>query len=186
MERQWRGSKIERERECFKKYRCRCRSLHFSDWNSWQTHRRMRRGAKTHVIFGQNHLIFGQAMDKIFGQLTSAPLNETGPVCLWAEHTHMDTHTHTHIIIFLVSHHNLLCIFYMTAIQNIFCAAVFFHRSVQNFKLKYLSISHHLGQNFFFLCCPFPTDRKMRKNRVGFFCFFCFFVEDIRFGRRIC
>ena len=39
-------------------------------------------GQKNHVIFGQNHLIFGQAMDKIFGQLTSAPLNETGPVRL--------------------------------------------------------------------------------------------------------
>ena len=37
-------------------------------------------GAKNHVIFGQNHLIFGQAIDKIFGQLTSAPLNETCPV----------------------------------------------------------------------------------------------------------
>ena len=36
-------------------------------------------------------------------------------------------------IIFLVSHRNLLCIFYMTAIQNIFCVAVFFYRSVQNF-----------------------------------------------------
>ena len=36
-------------------------------------------------------------------------------------------------IIFLVSHRNLLCIFYMTAIQNVFCLAVFFHRSVQNF-----------------------------------------------------
>ena len=35
-------------------------------------------------------------------------------------------------IIFLVSHRNLLCIFDMTAIQNIFCVAVFFHRSVQN------------------------------------------------------
>ena len=34
---------------------------------------------------------------------------------------------------FLVSHRNLLCIFDMTAIQNIFCVAVFFHRSVQNF-----------------------------------------------------
>ena len=32
------------------------------------------------AIFGQNHLIFGQAMEKIFGQLTSAPLNEIGPV----------------------------------------------------------------------------------------------------------
>ena len=31
-------------------------------------------------------------------------------------------------IIFLVSHHNLLCIFYMTAIHNIFCVAVFFHK----------------------------------------------------------
>ena len=39
--------------------------------------------AKKHVIFGQNHLIFGQAMEKIFGQLTSAPLNDTGPVRLW-------------------------------------------------------------------------------------------------------
>ena len=36
-------------------------------------------------IFGQNHLIFGQAMDKIFGQLTSAPLNETGPVRPWRQ-----------------------------------------------------------------------------------------------------
>ena len=36
------------------------------------------------AIFGQNHLIFGQAMDKIFGQLTSAPLNETGPIRLWS------------------------------------------------------------------------------------------------------
>ena len=40
-------------------------------------------GGKNHVIFGQNHLIFGQAMDKIFGQRTSAPLNETGPVRLY-------------------------------------------------------------------------------------------------------
>ena len=30
-------------------------------------------GEKHHVIFEQNHLILGQAMDKIFGQLTSAP-----------------------------------------------------------------------------------------------------------------
>ena len=37
-------------------------------------------GKKNQVIFGQNHWIFGQAMEKIFGQLTSAPLNETGPV----------------------------------------------------------------------------------------------------------
>ena len=36
-------------------------------------------------------------------------------------------------IIFLVSHRNLLCIFYMTAMQNIFCVAVFLHRSVHNF-----------------------------------------------------
>ena len=36
-------------------------------------------------------------------------------------------------IIYLVSHHNLLCIFYMTAIQDIICGlAVFLHRSVQN------------------------------------------------------
>ena len=41
-------------------------------------------GPKKHVIFGQNHLIFGQAMEKIFGQLKSAPLNETGPVRLWS------------------------------------------------------------------------------------------------------
>ena len=30
-------------------------------------------GPKNGVIFGQNHFIFRQAMDKIFGQLTSAP-----------------------------------------------------------------------------------------------------------------
>ena len=35
------------------------------------------------AIFGQNHLIFVQAMEKIFGQETSAPLNETRPVRLW-------------------------------------------------------------------------------------------------------
>ena len=27
------------------------------------------------------------------------------------------------------------------------------------------------------LCCPHPTDRKMRKNRVVFFFFFFFFIE---------
>ena len=31
-----------------------------------------------------------------------------------------------------------------------------------------------LGQILFFLCCPLPTDRKMRKNRVVFFFFFFF------------
>ena len=35
-------------------------------------------------------------------------------------------------IIFLVSHRNLLCISYMIAIQDVFCVAVFLHRSVQN------------------------------------------------------
>ena len=39
-------------------------------------------GQKNQVIFGQNHWIFGQALEKIFRQLTSAPLNETGPVRL--------------------------------------------------------------------------------------------------------
>ena len=29
------------------------------------------------------------------------------------------------------------------------------------------------------LCCPLPTDRKMRKNRVGFFFFFFFFMSDL-------
>ena len=47
-------------------------------WNFSNSHIR----AKNQVIFGQNHLIFGQAMEEIFGQLTSAPLNETGPVRL--------------------------------------------------------------------------------------------------------
>ena len=37
-------------------------------------------GGGNHVIFGQNHLIFEQAMKKIVGQQTPAPLNETGPV----------------------------------------------------------------------------------------------------------
>ena len=47
------------------------------------------------------------------------------------------------------------------------------------------------------LCCPLPTDRKMRKNRVGFFFFFCqiwaknllkFVFNGLKknFGRRIC
>ena len=35
---------------------------------------------------GKNHLIFAQAMDKIVGQLTSAPLNETGPVYAYARY----------------------------------------------------------------------------------------------------
>ena len=39
-------------------------------------------GQKMHLTFGQNHLIFGQAMEKILGQLTSAPLNETGLIRL--------------------------------------------------------------------------------------------------------
>ena len=49
-------------------------------WNFSNSHIRV----ENQVIFGQNHLIFGQAMEKIFGQLTSAPppLNETGPVPL--------------------------------------------------------------------------------------------------------
>ena len=34
---------------------------------------------KNHVIFGQNHLIFGHAIKKKIGRLTSAPINETGP-----------------------------------------------------------------------------------------------------------
>ena len=41
-------------------------------------------GQQNLVIFGQNHLTFGQAVDKIFGQLTSAPLNKTGTVRLWS------------------------------------------------------------------------------------------------------
>ena len=45
-------------------------------------------GPKNQVIFGQNHLIFGQAMEKIFGQLTSAPLNEIGPVRPCSQHKH--------------------------------------------------------------------------------------------------
>ena len=49
-------------------------------WHFQNSHIR----AKNQVIFGQNHWIFGQAMEKIFGQLTSAPLNETGPVRLYA------------------------------------------------------------------------------------------------------
>ena len=39
-------------------------------------------GVKKQEIFGQNYLIFGQAMEKIFRQKTSAPLNKTGPVRL--------------------------------------------------------------------------------------------------------
>ena len=49
--------------------------------------------AKIHIIFGQHHLIFGQALDKIFGQETSTSppppkkkkkrKKETGPVHLW-------------------------------------------------------------------------------------------------------
>ena len=39
-------------------------------------------GPENQVIFGQNHLIFGQVMERIFRQETSAPSNETGPVRL--------------------------------------------------------------------------------------------------------
>ena len=35
-----------------------------------------------------------------------------------------------------------------------------------------------LGQKKKLLCCPLPTDRKMRKNRVAFF-FFFFFMSDL-------
>ena len=41
-------------------------------------------------------------------------------------------------IIYLVSHRNLICILYMTAIQDIFCVAVFLHRGTES-CLKYLS-----------------------------------------------
>ena len=34
-----------------------------------------------------------------------------------------------------------------------------------------------LGQKKKCLCCPLPTDRKMRKNRVGFFFFFFFLCQ---------
>ena len=44
-------------------------------------------GKTKKVIFGQKHLIFGQALEKIFGQKTSSPppppTNETGPVRLY-------------------------------------------------------------------------------------------------------
>ena len=40
-------------------------------------------GQEKQVIFGQNNLIFGHALDKIFGQATPVPLNETCPVRLW-------------------------------------------------------------------------------------------------------
>ena len=43
--------------------------------------------AKIHVIFGQNYLICGQALDKTFEQETSSPppppAHETDPVRLW-------------------------------------------------------------------------------------------------------
>ena len=41
----------------------------------------------------------------------------------------------------IASHRNLLCIFYMTAIQNIFCVAVFFHRSVHNLIWNIISFA---------------------------------------------
>ena len=54
--------------------------------------------------------------------------------CLPAEVRHVcGRYSYPQGIIFLVSHSNLRCIFDMTAIQNIFCVAVLFHRSVQNF-----------------------------------------------------
>ena len=39
--------------------------------------------AKYRVIFGQNHLILGKTMKNKIGQLTSAPLKETGPAGLY-------------------------------------------------------------------------------------------------------
>ena len=43
--------------------------------NSWNSLKRHHQERKTqHVIFGQNHLNLGQAMDKIFGQLIPPPL----------------------------------------------------------------------------------------------------------------
>ena len=39
--------------------------------------------ASDKVIFGQNHLIFGQALEKILRQESSASPNETGPVRLF-------------------------------------------------------------------------------------------------------
>ena len=53
-----------------------------------------------------------------------------------------------------------------------------------------LQIMTNLGKFLLLLCCPLPTDRKMRKNRVGVFLFiffiFLFFFLNVRFGRRIC
>ena len=43
-------------------------------------------GEKQEIFWQNQGLIFGQAMEKIFGQVTSAPPpppNETGPVRLW-------------------------------------------------------------------------------------------------------
>ena len=40
-------------------------------WNFSNGHFRAKK--KIHIIFGQNHLIFGQAMDEIFGQLNPSP-----------------------------------------------------------------------------------------------------------------
>ena len=38
----------------------------------------------------------------------------------------------------------------------------------------FMCLLSNKAKNFFLLCCPLPTDRKMRKNRVAFFFFFFF------------
>ena len=49
-------------------------------------------------------------------------------------------------IIYLVSHRNLLCILYMTAIQDIFCVADFLHRSIQNLVWKICLMTEFANQ----------------------------------------
>ena len=46
-------------------------------------------------------------------------------------------------------------------------------------KLEIVLQGTSLGQIFFLLCCPLPTDRKMRKTGSFFFFFFFFFMSDL-------
>ena len=40
-------------------------------------------------------------------------------------------------------------------------------------------VTRYQGKKKKLLCCPLPTDRKMRKNRVGVCLFVCFFMSDL-------
>ena len=66
------------------------------------------------VIVGQNHLIFGQALQKIFGQETLAPQTKLVPIRLWQTmgETENGKSSHLHILTSLKILMLLKCIFF--------------------------------------------------------------------------